>query len=178
MPTMAAANPILPKHGSLTFTDGTGSPISMVVPYTEAIDLGEFNDGGGQEFAVHRNRGAVIAVVPSGVITENVIKCKVRISALKHATDLNILDWVRRKNSGSALTTTLPSANGGAETYTYKAKFTADPAHFSSQYVEYNYARPELTIAEGGSDDEAMTGELTLHCYRIGTAETDWMTVG
>lgn len=97
MPTMAAANPILPKHGSLTFTDGTGSPISMVVPYTEAIDLGEFNDGGGQEFAVHRNRGAVIAVVPSGVITENVIKCKVRISALKHATDLNILDWVRRK---------------------------------------------------------------------------------
>ena len=176
MATMAAANPILPKHGSLTLTDGAGSPLSMVVPYTEAIDLGEFNDGG-QEFAEHRNRGAVIAIVPSGVKTKTIIKCKVRISALKHATDYNILDWVRRKNSCSALTTTLPSANGGAETYTYKAKFTADPAHFSSQYVEFNYARLDITIAEGGSDDEAMTGELTLHCYHIGTAESDWMTL-
>lgn len=177
MATMAAANPILPKHGSLTLTDGTGSPITMVVPYTEAIDLGEFNDGGGLEYAEHRNRGSVIAVVPSGVITKTIIKCKVRISAFKHATDYNILDWVRRKNSGSALVSTLPSANGGAETWTYKAKFIADPAHFTSQSVEYNYARLELTIAEGGSDDEAMTGELTCHCYRIGTTETDWMTV-
>ena len=177
MATMAAANPILPKHGSLTLTDGTGSPITMVVPYTEAIDLGEFNDGGGLEYAEHRNRGSVIAVVPSGVMTKSIIKCKVRISAFKHATDLNILDWVRRKNSCSALVSTLPSANGGAETWTYKAKFIADPAHFTSQSVEYNYARLELTIAEGGSDDEAMTGELTCHCYRIGTTETDWMTV-
>lgn len=177
MATMAAANPILPKHGSLTLTDGTGSPITMVVPYTEAIDLGEFNDGGGLEYAEHRNRGSVIVVVPSGVITKTIIKCKVRISAFKHATDYNILDWVRRKNSGSALVSTLPSANGGAETWTYKAKFIADPAHFTSQSVEYNYARLELTIAEGGSDDEAMTGELTCHCYRIGTTETDWMTV-
>lgn len=177
MATMAAANPILPKHGSLTLTDGTGSPITMVVPYTEAIDLGEFNDGGGLEYAEHRNRGSVIAVVPSGVMTKTIIKCKVRISAFKHATDYNILDWVRRKNSGSALVSTLPSANGGAETWTYKAKFIADPAHFTSQSVEYNYARLELTIAEGGSDDEAMTGELTCHCYRIGTTETDWMTV-
>ena len=177
MATMAAEMPILPKHGSLTLTDGTGTPITMVVPYTEAIDLGEFNEGGGREYAEHRNRGKVIAVVPSGVMTKKIIKCKVRISALMHATDHNILDWVRRKNAGSALVSTLPSANGGGETYAYKAKFTADPSHFSSQYVEYNYARPELTIAEGSADDEAMTAELTLHCYMIGTTETDWMTV-
>ena len=172
------AKPILPKHGALVLTDATGVPLTLTVPFSEAVDLGPVAKDRAA-WKVFRNRGANISAVPTGTIESTTIKCKVQVPIFTHATELTILDWIRRKGSLAALVSTLGAEQGGDELWTYKAKFTVTRADFGiAPSIEYNFCVIEFEgWAEGGSAEEAMTANISITCLFIGANEAAWLTV-
>jgi hypothetical protein len=174
------AKPILPKHGKVTLTDGTGTPITLVGPFTEAVDLGNIKRDS-QNWKAFRNRGKTIAAVPTGDEESRTFKFKVQVPALTHATQGTILDWIRGTGAyaSPALVSTLGDDQGGDELFTCKVKWTATRADFgTSPSLEYNFCVLEVEgIAEGGSEEEPMMATILATALFIGDDEGDWMTV-
>jgi len=164
--------PVLPADGTLTLGDGTGTPVTLTIPYDNGNVKIEDFEADDQEAQAFESRGGTIYAIRD---VKKKISTKITFTAdFVGATDsakANLLDFIRFTNKYSANVSTLAAANGKAKLISFKWAFertnfgaTADGS------FTYKYCRAKASIEEGVPSKFS----ISLEAFHF---STDYLTV-
>lgn len=166
-----ASTPVIPADGSLVLTDGTGSPVTLTVPYDNGnLKIDEIAEAD-NDVQAFRDRNGVYAVRKTGKKTSQKLTFTADLVGATDATVANLLDFIRRANKYSGNTSTLPTSAGDA--YCMKVKWAFERTTFGASqdgYFEYKYAHLSASVEEGLPSKLNVSVEAFLY-------STDYLTV-
>ncbi len=152
--------PFMPKDGTLTIEDATGSPITLTVAYED----GDFQASGWiedhWEITEFRDRGEIYELRKSQEVP-------IEFSFSAHATDLadgtekTLLDVVMKTG---AFASGVSTWGASAEVWTVKVTFAADASSFggASSTIAMTYCHLTGAFAEGEPGKFSITGRAFL----------------
>ncbi len=143
--------PVLPADGTLTMGDGTGTPVTMVIPYDNGnVKVEDFEVDDMEVQAFESRGGTIYAIRDVKKKTSTKITFTADLVGSTDSAKANILDFIRFTNKYSGNVTTLPSTAGKAKLISFKWGFersnfgaTADGS------FTYKYCRAKASIEEG-----------------------------
>lgn len=167
-----AANPLIPLDGTITITDATGSPLSLVLAYEDGdLSIAGLNGQNQKSFQSFRSRGKTYAV-------RAVEDTDIEFSFTAHAvgiigdgTTALLGDVVLKKGVWASATSKLPVANGDA--YLLQVAWTGERTNFGAaadSVITMKYCALTLDFSEG------VPGKISIKgtCYPI---STDYLTI-
>lgn len=168
---------LVPRDGSLTITDGTGTPLSFGVVYED----GDFSLTGikkdSRAQVAFRDRGSLYSVRETETEDMSFSFSAHLVYLRGDGTTAGIEEVVRRLGAWSAAISTLPAAAGGgpsgAGTYTLTVTWSAertDFGHSQDQGVALKYCSLNLDFSEGVPGKISISG--TVYVYG-----NDYLTV-
>lgn len=171
MPSLAAT-PVIPADGILTVTDGAA------LSYTVVYEDGDFSVSGmthsQKAVAVFKDRGATYAVRETEDQEIEFSFSAHLITLRGDGTNAGLEDVVNKKGVWAAATSTLPTANGGFDTYLLSVKWAFERSNYGDtvgdRSVTLKYCRLTLDASEGVPAKISIKG--TAYCI-----STDYLTV-
>lgn len=166
-----SATPIIPRDGTLTIKDNTGTPLSFVIPYTD----GDFSLSGivEDQSAVQsfKNRGRTYAIRKTeDQDLEFSFTCHCH-ALLGDGTLAGLYDVLAKKGVWASAVSTLPAAAGDA--FTVSLTFTAERTNLGAttdSTTILKYCRLSGDFQEGVPSTLSFSG--TAYSY-----STDYLTI-
>ena len=156
---MAASTVV--KHlfdGSITVEDGTGSPVTLAVPFTQG-DLSLDNlMNAGRGVQAYQTRGTLNSVRLTSVEFPT-LSFSAMLADLSDATDGTLVDFILRQNSYSGNISTLT----GSDVYAVKVTLTVegtDVGDASDHTIVMDDVHFTMAIAEGEPDTVTLSGTV------------------
>ena len=160
---MAAS--LVVKHlydGSISATDGTGTPVSLVIPFTTG-DLSISGLSATQNATVaYESRGVLTAVrkaartYPSGSFS-------FQVADYSDAVDQTAIDYFLKANSYSANISTL-AAGADADVYTVDLVFTVEGTDLGDT-ADHTVTLTDCDVTMDVSEGEPNSASISFTCY-------------
>lgn len=168
-----AANPIIPKDGVLTISDGAGTPLTFAVPYTDGdLQLAGVRKGGmqtqafktrGQTYSVRETEDAPVA-----------FSFNCHFNGLDDATSAAMLDIVAKLGTWASATSTLPTSAGDAWMVQLAWAIEGTARGSTSDHsLTFKYCTIQADIQEGVPSTLSISGEAH---YILGDANSVVLT--
>jgi len=157
-----------PKNGRIKFSDGAGTPVTLVAPYTN----GDFAESGDTNSTGHEVEVVYCRDVPVDLVTTKQSGKKLTFTALATmpGSTETIEDWIYSKGTYAALTTTAPAGFMSLEKL-YKVEWQVNIGGVWTTVKAYNYCHIRGNVKEGSP-----VGTVDIQIDAI-ACDGSWITI-
>lgn len=162
-----AAAPLVPKDGTITVSDGAGTPLTVEVKYEDGNLSIDDLAAGNWEIQKFEDRGTPYALRAT-------TKKEVKVSFTCHAVNLtganSVLEAIRKTGTWAAATSTLPIASGGSEVHCVQVSWAGERSDFGAT-ADAAVVLKKCRLV--GSLKEGTPGELSFQGSAYVFSDTD-----